>query len=79
MQNHDEIPINYEYTGTFALKDLIGKDFADGRKRYFYFSYGSNIYIYAEKLKKQEKNDPEEESKGLKSRDGTSLLNRQWK
>lgn len=63
VQNHDEIPINYEYTGTFAFKDLIGKDFADGRKRYFYFSYGSNIYIYAEKLKKQEKNDAEEKRK----------------
>lgn len=49
-QKHDEIPSNYEYTGFFAFKDLIGKDFADGRKRYFYFGYGSNIYIYAEAL-----------------------------
>lgn len=74
MQNHDEIPINYEYTGTFALKDLIGKDFADGRKRYFYFSYGSNIYIYAEKLKKQEKNDPEEEKQRLEEQRWDELV-----
>ena len=60
-QKHDEIPSNYEYTGFFVFKDLIGKDFADGRKRYFYFGYGSNIYIYAEALEKQEKNDAEEE------------------
>lgn len=64
-QKHDEIPSNYEYTGFFALKDLIGKDFADGRKRYFYFGYGSNIYIYAEALEKQEKNDAEEEKRKL--------------
>lgn len=64
-QKHDEIPSNYEYTGFFALKDLIGKDFADGRKRYFCFGYGSNIYIYAESLKKQEKNDAEEEKRKL--------------
>ena len=38
-QKYREIPDNYEYTGIFALKDLIGKDFADGRKRYFYFAY----------------------------------------
>lgn len=63
VQNHDEIPSNYEYTGTFAIKDLVGKDFADGRKRYFYFAYGSNIYIYAEALEKQEKNDAEEKRK----------------
>lgn len=61
-QEHDEIPDNYEYAGVFAFNDLIGKDFADGRKRYFYFAYyGSNIYIYAEALEKQEKNDAEEE------------------
>lgn len=65
VQHHDEIPNNYEYTGTFAIKDLIGKDFADGRKRYFYFAYGSNIYIYAEAFKKQEKNDAEEEKRKL--------------
>lgn len=64
-QKHDEIPSNYEYTGFFALKDLIGKDFADGRKRYFYFGYGSNIYIYAEALEKQEKNDAEQEKRKL--------------
>lgn len=64
-QKHDEIPSNYEYTGFFALKDLIGKDFADGRKRYFYFGYGSNIYIYAEAFEKQEKNDAEEEKRKL--------------
>ena len=63
VQNHDEIPSNYEYTGTFAIKDLVSKDFADGRKRYFYFAYGSNIYIYAEALEKQEKNDAEEKRK----------------
>ena len=62
-QKHDEIPSNYEYTGFFALEDLIGKDFADGRKRYFYFGYGSNIYIYAETLEKQE--DAEEEKRKL--------------
>lgn len=63
-QKHDEIPDNYEYAGVFALKDLIGKDFADGRKRYFYFAYyGSNIYIYAEAFEKQEKNDAEEKRK----------------
>lgn len=65
VQNYDEIPSNYSYAGLFALKDLIGKDFADGRKRYFYFAYSSNIYIYAEALKKQEKNDPEEEKRKL--------------
>lgn len=64
-QKYDEIPSNYEYTGFFALKDLIGKDFADGRKRYFYFGYGSNIYIYAEAFEKQEKNDAEEEKRKL--------------
>ena len=64
-QKYDEIPSNYEYTGFFALKDLIGKDFADGRKRYFYFGYGGNVYIYAEALEKQEKNDAEEEKRKL--------------
>lgn len=64
-QKHDEIPSNYEFTGFFALKDLIGKDFADGRKKYFYFGYGSNIYIYAEAFEKQEKNDAEEEKRKL--------------
>ena len=64
-QKHDEIPSNYEYTGFYALKDLIGRDFADGRKRYFYFAYGSNICIYAEALEKQEKNDAEEEKRKL--------------
>lgn len=66
-QKHDEIPSNYEYTGFFAFEDLIGKDFADGRKRYFYFGYGSNIYIYAEALEKQEKNDAEEEKRIAKN------------
>lgn len=65
VQKYHEIPSNYEYMGIFALKDLVGKDFADGRKRYFYFAYSSNIYIYAEALKKQEKNDPEEEKRKL--------------
>nr|DAV39839.1 MAG TPA: chromosome partitioning protein [Caudoviricetes sp.] len=74
VQNHDEIPSNYEYTGAFELKDLIGKDFADGRKRYFYFAYSSNIYIYAEALKKQEKNDPEEEKQKLEEQRWDELV-----
>lgn len=65
VRKYNEIPDNYIYTGIFALKDLIGKDFADGRKRYFYFAYGSNVYIYAEVLEKQEKNDAEEEKRKL--------------
>lgn len=73
-QKHDEIPSNYEYTGFFALKDLIGKDFADGRKRYFYFGYGSNIYIYAEALEKQEKNDAEEEKRKLEEQRWDELV-----
>lgn len=64
-QKYREIPDNYEYTGIFALKDLIGKDFADGRKRYFYFACGSNFYIYAEAFEKQEKNDAEEKKRKL--------------
>ncbi len=73
-QKHDEIPSNYEYTGFFALKDLIGKDFADGRKRYFYFGYGSNIYIYAEAFEKQEKNDAEEEKRRLEEQRWDKLV-----
>ena len=73
-QKHDEIPSNYEYTGFFALKDLIGKDFADGRKRYFYFGYGSNIYIYAEAFDKQEKNDAEEEKRKLEEQRWDELV-----
>lgn len=73
-QKHDEIPSNYEYTGFFALKDLIGKDFADSRKRYFYFGYGSNIYIYAEALEKQEKNDAEEEKRKLEEQRWDELV-----
>lgn len=65
VRKYNEIPDNYEYTGIFKLKNLIGKDFADGRKRYFYFAYGSNVYIYAEVLDKQEKNDAEEEKRKL--------------
>lgn len=66
VQKYNEIPDNYEYTGVFALKDLILKDFADGSKRYFYFAYyGSKVYIYAEVLEKQEKNDAEEEKRKL--------------
>lgn len=79
VRKYNEIPDNYEYTGIFALKDLIGKDFADGRNRYFYFAYGSNVYIYAKVLEKQEKNDAEEEKRKLESRDGTSLMNRRKK
>lgn len=74
VQNYGEIPSNYEYTGTFALKDLIGKDFADGRKRFFYFAYGSNIYIYAEALKKTGKNDPEEEKRKLEEQRWDKLV-----
>lgn len=74
VQNHDEIPSNYEYTGTFAIKDLVGKDFADGRKRYFYFAYGSNIYIYAEALDKQEKNDAEDEKRKLEEQRWDELV-----
>lgn len=73
-QKHDEIPSNYEYTGFFALKDLIGKDFADGRKRYFYFGYGSNIYIYAEAFEKQEKIDAEEEKRKLEEQRWNELV-----
>lgn len=73
-QKYDEIPSNYEYTGFFALKDLIGKDFADGRKRYFYFGYGSNIYIYAEAFEKQEKNDAEEEKRKLEEQRWDELV-----
>lgn len=73
-QKRDEIPSNYEYTGFFALKDLIGKDFADGRKRYFYFGYGSNIYIYAEAFEKQEKNDAEEEKRKLEEQRWDELV-----
>nr|DAH25645.1 MAG TPA: chromosome partitioning protein [Caudoviricetes sp.] len=65
VQGFSEIPNDYDYMGIFALKDLVGKDFADGRKRYFYFAYSSNIYIYVEALKKQEKNDPEVEKRKL--------------
>ena len=65
VRKYNEIPDNYIYTGIFALKDLILKDFADGRKRYFYFAYGSKVYIYAEVLEKQEKNDAEEEKRKL--------------
>jgi ParB family chromosome partitioning protein len=74
VQKYNEIPDNYKYTGTFALKDLIGKDFADGRKRFFCFAYRSNIYIYAEALKKQEKNDPEEEKRKLEEQRWDKLV-----
>ena len=74
VQNHGEIPSNYEYTGIFALKDLIGKDFADGRKRFFYFAHGSNIYIYAETFEKQEKNDAEEKKRKLEEQRWDELV-----
>lgn len=73
-QKYREIPDNYEYTGIFALKDLIGKDFADGRKRYFYFAYSSNVYIYSEALEKQEKNDAEEEKRKLEEQRWDELV-----
>lgn len=74
VQKYNEIPSNYDYMGIFALKDLVGKDFADGRKRFFYFAYSSNIYIYAEALKKQEKNDPEEEKQKLEEQRWDELV-----
>lgn len=74
VQKYNEIPSNYEYMGIFALKDLVGKDFADGRKRYFYFAYGSNIYIYAEAFEKQEKNDAEEEKRKLEEQRWDELV-----
>lgn len=74
VQKYDEIPSNYEYTGAFELKDLIAKDFADGRKRYFYFAYGSKAYIYAEELEEQEKNDAEEEKRKLEEQRWDKLV-----
>lgn len=74
VQGFTEIPNDYDYMGIFALKDLVGKDFADGRKRYFYFAYSSNIYIYAEALKKQEKNDPEVEKRKLEEQKWDELV-----
>lgn len=74
VQGFTEIPNDYDYMGIFALKDLVGKDFADGRKRYFYFAYSSNIYIYAEALKKQEKNDAEEEKRKLEEQRWDELV-----
>nr|DAH06389.1 MAG TPA: chromosome partitioning protein [Caudoviricetes sp.] len=74
VQGFKEIPNDYDYMGIFALKDLIGKDFADGRKRYFYFAYGSNVYIYAEALEKQEKNDAEEEKRKLEEQRWDELV-----
>ena len=73
-QEYDEIPDNYECTGIFALKDLIGRNFADGRKRYFYFGYGSNIYIYAEAFEKQENKDAEEEKRKLEEQRWDELV-----
>lgn len=74
VQGFKEIPNDYDYMGIFALKDLVGKDFADGRKRYFYFAYSSNIYIYAEAVEKQEKNDPEEEKRKLEEQRWDELV-----
>lgn len=74
VQGFKEIPNDYDYMGIFALKDLVGKDFADGRKRYFYFAYGSNIHIYAEALEKQEKNDAEEEKRKLEEQRWDELV-----
>lgn len=74
VQKYREIPSNYKYTGIFAFKDLIGKDFADGRKRFFYFAYGSNVYIYAQALEKQEKNDAEEEKRKLEEQRWDELV-----
>lgn len=74
VQKYRDIPSNYKYTGIFALKNLIGKDFADGRKRFFYFAYGSNVYIYAQALEKQEKNDAEEEKRKLEEQRWDELV-----
>ena len=74
VQGFTEIPNDYDYMGVFALEDLVGKDFADGRKRYFYFAYSSSIYIYAEALKKQEKNDPEVEKRKLEEQKWDELV-----
>lgn len=74
VQGFTEIPNDYDYMGIFALKDLVGKDFADGRKRYFYFAYSSNIYIYAEAFEKQEKNDAEEEKRRLEEQRWDKLV-----
>lgn len=74
VQGFTEIPNGYDYMGIFALKDLVGKDFADGRKRYFYFAYSGNVYIYAEALEKQEKNDAEEEKRKLEEQKWYELV-----
>ena len=74
VKGYDEIPSNCEYAGVFTIGNLIGKDFDDGRKRYFYFSYGSNIYIYAEALEKQEKDDAEEEKRRLEKQKWDELV-----
>lgn len=74
VQGFTEIPNDYDYMGVFALEDLVGKDFADGRKRYFYFACGSNVYIYAEVLEKQKKNDAEEEKRKLEEQRWDELV-----
>ena len=74
VQGFKEIPNDYDYMGIFALKNLIGKDFADGRKRFFYFACGSNVYIYAEALEKQEKDDAEEEKRKLEEQRWDALV-----
>lgn len=79
VQGFTEIPNDYDYMGMFALKDLIGKDFSDGEKDIFIL-LTAQIFIFMPKhLKNRKRTMPKKKSEGLKSRDGTSLLNRQKK
>lgn len=52
-EGFNDIPENYEYTGTFQLEDLIDKTFDDGRKRYFCPAYGGRIHIYTKRTKEK--------------------------
>lgn len=52
-KSRNDIPENCECTGLFQLKNLIGKTFNDGRKRYFYPAYGDRIYIYTKRTKEK--------------------------
>lgn len=74
VNGYNEIPKNNEYLGAFDVKDLIGRNFDDGRKKYYYRSYGARIYIYAKALEKQEKNDAEEEKRKLEEQRWDALL-----
>lgn len=74
VNGYNEIPKNNEYLGAFDVKDLIGRNFDDGRKKYYYRSYGARIYIYAEVFEKQEKNDAEEEKRKLEEQRWDELV-----